>query len=85
MSRTSHIRSESDTVLESIGEVLDIARDTGVAVQLSHLKSMYKRNWKKLPLIFDLIEKALDEGLDVTADRYPYTAASTGLDAVLPP
>ncbi len=81
---TSHIRSESDHLIDAIDEVIALAKETGVSLQISHLKTMGEKNWNKLPLVFEKIERALDEGMDITADRYPYIAGSTGLDAILP-
>jgi N-acyl-D-amino-acid deacylase len=80
----SHIRNEGDFVIEAIEEALNIGKCSGIPMQISHLKTMGKRNWDKLPSVFARIEKAIDEGVAVTADRYPYTAAGTGLDSVLP-
>lgn len=81
---TAHIRSEGDGLLEALREIIEIAREAAIPLQVSHLKTMYERNWGKLPQALELIEGARAAGLDVTADRYPYTAANTGLDAVLP-
>ncbi len=81
---TSHMRSEGDYLLEAIEETLAVGRNAGLPVQISHLKTQGKQNWHKLPAAFDLIEKARDEGMAVFADRYPYTASSTGLDVVFP-
>jgi len=81
---TSHIRSEGDYLIDAIDEVIAVAKETGVSLQISHLKTMGEKNWNKLPLVFEKIEQALDEGMDVRADRYPYIAGSTGLGAVLP-
>jgi N-acyl-D-amino-acid deacylase len=80
----SHIRSEEDTVVEAVEEALRIGREARVSVQISHLKTMGEKNWHKLPRIFNIIEEAIKEGVSVSADRYPYTAASTDLDALLP-
>jgi len=80
----SHIRSEEDRVVEAVAEALATGRKSGAAVQISHLKTMGEKNWGKLPQIFELIEEAISTGMDVTADRYPYTAAATDLDALLP-
>ncbi len=82
---TSHIRSEGDYLLDAIDEVIFTAKESGVSLQISHLKTMGEKNWQKLPRVFEKIERALDEGISITADRYPYIAGSTGLDAVLPP
>jgi len=81
---TTHMRSEGDRLLEAITEAISICREAEIPVQISHLKTMGRQNWHKLPLVFETIEKARAEGLPLSADRYPYTAGSTDLDAVLP-
>ncbi|MBI5750030.1 MAG: D-aminoacylase [Nitrospinae bacterium] len=81
---TTHIRSEGRTLIESIEEVIDISRVSGVRLQISHLKTFGEENWGKLDKVFELIESAIDNGIDIACDRYPYTAANTGLQAVLP-
>ncbi len=81
---TSHMRSESDRLIEAIEETIGIGRDSGIAVHISHLKTGGRGNWTKIDEALALIERARAEGLRVTCDRYPYTAASTDLDAVLP-
>ena len=80
----THIRSEADQLIESITEAIEVGRRAGVPVQVSHLKTMDRRNWHKLPAVLELIERARQDGIDVAADRYPYCASSTGLDALLP-
>ncbi len=81
---TSHMRSEGARVVEAIEEAITVGREAGIPVQISHLKTAGQANWHKISEIIDAIEKARAEGLDVTADRYPYTASSTDLDAILP-
>ena len=81
---TTHIRSEGKQLEESIEEVIEIARRTGVKLQISHLKTAGKENWQKLDNVFEQIEKARDEGIDILCDRYPYTASNTGLQVLLP-
>jgi len=80
----SHIRNESETLLEAIAEAIRIGRETGAAVQISHFKASGRANWGKAPQALELIDQARAEGLDVTADMYPYPASSTGLSALLP-
>jgi N-acyl-D-aspartate/D-glutamate deacylase len=70
--------------LEAVSEVIAAAEDAQTPLQLSHLKTYGERNWGKLPQVFELIESARRRGVDVTADRYPYTAANTDLQAALP-
>jgi N-acyl-D-amino-acid deacylase len=80
----THMRSEGDGLLEAIQEVIAAAEAGRTPLQISHLKTYGERNWGKLPRVFELIESAQRRGVDVTADRYPYTAANTGLQAALP-
>src|SRR4030066_40336 len=80
----SHMRSEGDRLLEAIAEAIRIGEEGEIPVQISHLKIGGERNWHKLEEAFELIEAARGRGVDVTADRYPYTASSTDLDAILP-
>lgn len=80
----SHMRSEGDALLESIGEVLRIGREAGIRVHISHIKTSGEKNWGKAEEAISLIERGRSLGLAVTCDRYPYVAASTDLDTVLP-
>ena len=79
---TTHMRSESDKLEDAIAETLDVCRRTGVRTQISHLKTAAKRNWHKIDFLEKALHQARRDGLDVHADRYPYIASSTGLDAV---
>ena len=80
----THMRSEGDQLLESIGDVLRLSRATGIQAQISHLKTSGKANWHKVDAALALLNAARAEGVNVQADRYPYTAAGTDLDVVLP-
>lgn len=80
----THLRSEGDLLEEAVDEAIAIAEAGGVSLQLSHLKTHGKENWGKLPAVFQKIEAARDRGVEVHADRYPYTASSTDLDVLLP-
>ncbi len=80
----THMRSESAEVERALDEVIAISEATGCALQVSHLKCSGPENWHKLDAVLGKIEGARAAGLDVWADRYPYTASSTDLDAVLP-
>ena len=81
---TSHIRSEGDGLVEAIDEILSIGRQAEASVQISHLKTFGPQNWHKLDTVFDHIEAAQADRLDVHCDRYPYLAANTGLSSLLP-
>ena len=81
----THLRSEADGFLEGLEEALEIGRRADVPVQIYHLKAAGKRNWPKMEQAIALINRARTEGLDVSADMYPYPAAGTGLASILPP
>jgi N-acyl-D-amino-acid deacylase len=80
----SHIRGEGSTLLEAIGEAIEVGRRGDLPVEISHLKASGPPNWPKMARAIELIEAARAEGLDVTADMYPYPAGSTALNALLP-
>ncbi len=80
----SHIRGEGDTLLDAIQEAIQIGREAGVGVQVSHLKASAPRNWGKVRQAIELIEQARADSLDVQFDKYPYLASSTSLDSLLP-
>ncbi len=80
----SHIRSEGDGAVDAVAEALEIGRQAGAAVQLSHHKAIGRDNWGKVDRTLAMIDQARADGLDVTADQYPYVAASTTLSNLLP-
>jgi N-acyl-D-amino-acid deacylase len=81
----SHIRNEGDRLLEAIDELVNVARRTGIAAEIYHLKVSGQSNWDKLDDAVAKIEAARAEGNQITADMYTYPASSTGLSAALPP
>ena len=81
----THQRSEANALDESLAEVFQIARQAGIPVEIWHLKTAYKKNWGRMPEVLAKIKRARAEGLDITADIYPYIAGSTSLSACLPP
>ncbi|MFA5342532.1 MAG: D-aminoacylase [Kiritimatiellia bacterium] len=81
---TTHLRSEGQNLLEAIEETLAIGRQTGVRLEISHLKTSGRDNWPKVEAALNSIRRARAAGLDVAADRYPYTAGGTDLDVILP-
>lgn len=79
----THMRSEGDSLIEAIGEAVTIGRAAG-RLQVSHMKTAGRQNWGKLSQAIEAMEEARASGLRASADRYPYTAASTDLDTILP-
>ena len=80
-----HMRSESDEVGQALEEMLTVARESGCAVHISHIKLAGRDNWPRVQEMIETIELARLEGLIITADQYPYAAGSTMLGAILPP
>lgn len=80
----SHMRNESDNVLEAIDELIEIAEKSGGPAEIYHLKQAGKDNWGKLDAVIAKIEAARAKGQRITANMYNYTAGSTGLDAAMP-
>ncbi len=81
----THQRSEANAIDQSLEEVFRIAREAQIPTQIYHLKTMYMQNWGKMPKVVERISQAREQGLDITADVYPYIAASAGLVDLLPP
>lgn len=81
----AHMRSEADRFLEAVDETIAIGRATGQRAEAYHLKAAGERNWPKMAQAIAKIQAARDEGLQISADMYAYTAGGTGLTAGLPP
>jgi len=81
----SHQRSEANAIDDSMKEVFEIARRANIPAEIWHFKTAYKKNWGRMPEMLGRIAAARRQGLKITADVYPYVAASTSLSACLPP
>jgi dihydroorotase/N-acyl-D-amino-acid deacylase len=80
----THQRDEGDGIDASLDEVFRVARDAQISTQIYHLKTAGRRNWGRMPAVLRRIEAARGEGLDVSANQYPWAASSNNLDASLP-
>ncbi|MBA7710491.1 N-acyl-D-glutamate deacylase [subsurface metagenome] len=78
------MRDEGDKLIESLDESIEVARKTGVSLQISHYKIAYPRNWHKIDAALVKIEEAKKNGISIFCDRYPYIAGSTGLSFYFP-
>ena len=81
----SHMRSEGDSFLEAVNELITIASKAHIDAEIYHLKAAGKNNWPKLDQALAKIDSANKAGLNIAANMYTYIAASTGLDATMPP
>lgn len=80
----THIRDESNHVLEAVDEAIDIAATCGVHVEIVHFKCSGMDNWGKAAAALEKIEAAKRRGLDVDCDSHPYTAGSNPLKNLMP-
>ncbi len=81
----SHIRSESNLEPQAVDEAIRIGREAKIPVEIFHLKVAGRQNQGKMRDVIATIERARAEGIDVTADQYPYLAGATSLGATIPP
>ena len=80
----SHMRDEAANLLDSVRETIRIGEEGHLPTQITHHKVIGAANWGKSTETIALVEAARARGVDVTIDQYPYTASSTGTNALLP-
>jgi N-acyl-D-aspartate/D-glutamate deacylase len=80
----THMRNESDSVLESIDEAVRIGREARIPVEIWHFKVAGKANFGHMPELVARVNKARAEGVDVEADTYAYTAWFNSMSAFVP-
>lgn len=76
-----HLRNEADFLVEAVAEFLEVLKKSGVRGCVSHHKAMFKHNHGKVQTTLAMIQKAIDEGVDVYCDVYPYIASGTTLES----
>jgi N-acyl-D-amino-acid deacylase len=79
-----HHRSYGKGAIQAYAEMLDLARKTGVRLHFTHATLNFPENAGRADELIAMIDEALDEGLDITLDTYPYLPGSTTLSALLP-
>ncbi|RBO73888.1 amidohydrolase family protein, partial [Microbacterium sp. H6] len=79
-----HTRSYGGAALEAYREALDIGRRTGCPVHLTHATMNFAPNRGRADELLALIDEAIEDGVDVTLDTYPYLPGATTLSALLP-
>jgi N-acyl-D-amino-acid deacylase len=80
----SHIRSEEDSLLQAVDELIHVARESDIRSEIYHFKASGQDNWHLLDSAIAKVEAARAEGLHITTDMYMYNASSTGLNVLLP-
>jgi N-acyl-D-amino-acid deacylase len=81
----SHIRNEGTDEMAALNEAFRIGREAKIPVHIFHLKVSGHDNWGKMPQVISAIDDARKQGLEVTANQYPYIASATSLGASIPP
>jgi N-acyl-D-aspartate/D-glutamate deacylase len=81
----THLRDESNKVIEAVAEAIAVAEQCGVHVEIVHFKCSGMDNWGKAAEALAMIADAKEHGLDVDCDAYPYAAGSNPLKNLLPP
>src|SRR5438067_7038147 len=81
----THIRDESNRVLDSVEEAIAVARAFPIHVEIVHLKCSGIDNWGKAARILERIEEARIAGCNIDCDAYPYAAGANPLKNLLPP
>jgi len=81
----THLRGESEDLIPSIKEVIGIAQETGVSLEISHLKAVGKKAWHLFERALEIIKEANRRGVNVSFDVYPYTSSGPVLYTLLPP
>ncbi|MEJ0057768.1 MAG: D-aminoacylase [Bacteroidota bacterium] len=80
----THMRSESDKILDAIDETVRISKEANVPAEIYHLKINHQRNWPKIDSVLFKIDSAQKAGLKISANIYPYAASATGLKERIP-
>jgi len=80
----SHVRSEDRWFIEALQEIITIGRETGMPVQVSHIKLAMKSLYGRAPEILAMLDQARAEGVDITADIYPYEYWQSNLSVLVP-
>lgn len=81
---TTHMKNENKDILNSIENTIEIARQARVKLHISHLKIMGEENWELMDNVLNIISRAIETGLDITFDVYPYTNTGSVLYTLLP-
>jgi len=80
----THIRSESDLILDGMAEAIEIGRRGECSIEIYHLKASGETSWHLMPRAMEMIDEARASGVDITADMYPYIASGTGITILIP-
>lgn len=80
----THMRDEGDKLTQALYEAADIGRANSLPVEIWHLKVAGKHNWGKMASVVNLINQHRNQGIDISANIYPYPASGTSLSSRIP-
>ena len=80
----THIRSEDRNFWPALEEAIEVGRETGIPVQVSHIKLSMKALWGQAADVLEHLNAARREGIDITADIYPYSYWKSTMTVMLP-
>lgn len=81
---STHMRSEGKYLFEAVDEAIAVAEESGVSLEISHLKCETPVMWGKATDLLAAVDRAMDRGLKVSFDQYPYTAYGSGFIEFFP-
>ncbi len=81
---TTHLREEGVELIPAVKEAIEIGRQAGIPVHLTHHKVVGLPSWGASSLTLQLVDQAVADGQDVTLDQYPYTASNTNISILIP-
>ena len=82
---SSHIRDEGEGVFRAIDEAIQVGKGANIPVDIIHMKIAHKKLWGRANEIIAMVQKARDQGYDIRANVYPYTAGQNNLSSIVPP
>lgn len=82
---SSHIRDEGEKVFEAVQEAINVGKGASIPVDIIHMKIAHKKLWGRVNEIIAMVQKARDEGYNIQANVYPYTAGQNNLSSIIPP
>ena len=81
---TSHLRDEDDRFVDAVNEIIRIGEDADIPVHVSHIKILDRFAWGTTDDVIDLLDAARLDGVEVSADIYPYERWASNLAVLFP-
>lgn len=83
-SYASHLRDEDDRFMAAVNEIIQIGREANLPVHISHIKLADRAFWGTTGAVIELLDAARSDGIDITADIYPYERWASNLAVLFP-